>query len=71
MMCRKYGKVFKARNRSTGAYVAIRKMRLSGNYDRVHSNFELLKNNDCPVIGKCLGVISNGDELWVEIRVYS
>lgn len=66
---RKYGEVFKARNRKTGEYVAIRKMLGLENAERVQCNYELLKDLDCPCIGKCYGVIPNGKELWVVIKV--
>ena len=68
MRVRKYGEVFKARNRKTGAYVAIRKMRGLENAERVQCNYEILKKLDCPCIGKCYGVIPNGKELWVVIK---
>ena len=68
MRVRKYGEVFKARNRKTGEYVAIRKMRGLENAGIVRYNGELLKDLDCPWIAKCYGVIPNGKELWVEIK---
>ena len=66
---RKYGTVFKARNRSTGAYVAIRKTQLVKNDDSVQRNVGLLRKNDCPHIAKCFGVIAEEDTLWVGIWV--
>ena len=66
---REYGEVFKARNRKTVEYVAIRKMRGLENAGIVEYNGKLLKDLDCPCIGKCYGVIHNGKELWVVIKV--
>lgn len=65
---RKYGEVFKARNKKTGEYVAIRKIRGLENAGIVEYNGKLLKKLDCPCIGKCYGVIPNGKELWVVIK---
>ena len=69
MRVRKYGEVFKARNRKTGEYVAIRKMQELENAERVQCNYEILKDLDCSCIEKCYGVIHNGKELWVVIKV--
>ena len=66
---RKYGGMFKARNRKTGEYVAIRMMVGVENAGIVRYNGELLKDLDCPCIAKCYGVIPNGKELWVVIKV--
>ena len=60
--------MFKARNRKTGEYVAIRKMRGGENAERVQRNYEILKDLDCPCIAKCYGLIPNGKELWVVIK---
>ena len=54
---RKYGEVFKARNKKAGAYVAIRKMRGLENAERVQCNYEILKDLDCPCIEKCYGMM--------------
>ena len=62
---RGFGAVFKALDKKSNVYVAIKKSRLISKDTSLLSESELLMKCNSPFIVRYNGVILNGDELWV------
>ena len=65
MRGRGFGEVYKAFDKGSGVYVAVKKTRLQKSDDELRSKSELLMSCSSPFIVRYNGVIRNGNELWV------
>ena len=63
---RGFGEVYKAFDKGSGVYVAIKKTRLLKSDEELRSESELLMKCNSPFIVRYNGVIRNGNELWVK-----
>lgn len=67
-MDRGFGTVYKAFDRSSGVYVAIKIVRSSVNEMNLLSEIEMLMKCNSPFIVRYNGMIRNETELWVWIK---
>ena len=65
MSNRGYGEVYKAFDKGSGVYVAVKKTRLLLDDAIIRRESEMLTNCFSPFIVRYNGVIRNGNELWV------
>ena len=65
MRCRGFGEVYKAFDKGSGVYVAIKKTRLLESDEKLRSESELLMSCSSPFIVRYNGAIRNENELWV------
>ena len=65
MSNRGYGEVYKAFDKGSGVYVAVKKTRLLESDEELRSESELLMSCSSPFIVRYNGAIRNGNELWV------
>ena len=66
MSNRGYGEVYKAFDKGSGVYVAVKKTRLLLDDAVIRRESEMLTNCFSPFIVRYNGVIRNGNELWVK-----
>ena len=66
MRCRGFGEVYKAFDKGSGVYVAVKKTRLLKSDEELQSESELLMKCNSPFIVRYNGAIRNGDELWAQ-----
>ena len=66
MRGRGFGEVYKAFDKGSGVYVAVKKTRLQKSDAELRSKSELLMSCNSPFIVRYNGVIRNGNELWVK-----
>ena len=62
---RGFGEVYKALDKDSGTYVAIKEMRLTASDAKIQSESEMLMKCNSPFIVRYKGVIRNGNKLWV------
>lgn len=62
--CRGFGEVYKALDKRTGTYVAIKKTKLSTN-ETIQSKRALLMRCCSPFIVRYYGTVRKDNELWV------
>lgn len=67
-MDRGFGAVYKAFDKSSGVYVAIKIARLPANEMDLLSESEMLMKCNSPFIVRYIGVIRSATELWVWIN---
>ena len=67
-MDRGFGEVYKSFDKTSGVYVAIKKMRLQASDARLQSESEILMNCNSPFIVRYNGMIQNANELWVGMK---
>lgn len=67
-MDRGFGEVYKALEKRSGMYVAIKKIRLLGYSASLPPEQEILLKCNSPFIVRYIGVIPNENELWVRFR---
>ena len=65
MRGRGFGEVYKAFDKGSGVYVAVKKTRLLESDEDLRSESELLMSCNSPFIVRYNGVISDEKELWV------
>ena len=65
MRGRRFGEVYKARDKDTRMYVAVKITRLLKSDKELQSESELLMKCNSPFIVRYNGVISDEKELWV------
>ena len=65
MSSRGFGEVYKAFDKGSGVYVAVKITRLLKSDKELQSESELLMKCNSPFIVRYNGVIRNGNELWV------
>ena len=65
MRGRGFGEVYKAFDKGSGVYVAVKKTRLLKSDEELRSESELLMKCSSPFIVRYNGVVRNGNELWV------
>ena len=65
MSDRGFGEVYKAFDKGSGVYVAVKKTRLLQSDEELRSESELLMKCSSPFIVRYNGAIRNGNELWV------
>ena len=65
MRCRGFGEVYKAFDKGSGVYVAVKKTRLLESDADLRSESELLMKCSSPFIVRYNGAIRNENELWV------
>ena len=65
MRGRGFGEVYKAFDKGSGVYVAVKKTRLLLDDAVIRRESEMLTNCFSPFIVRYNGVIRNGNELWV------
>ena len=65
MRGRGFGEVYKAFDKGSGVYVAVKKMRLLESDEDLRSESELLMKCISPFIVRYNGAIRNENELWV------
>ena len=65
MSSRGYGEVYKAFDKGSGVYVAVKKTRLLLDDAVIRRESEMLTRCFSPFIVRYNGVIRNGNELWV------
>ena len=66
MSNRGFGEVYKAFDKGSGVYVAIKKTRLLESDEDLRSESELLMKCSSPFIVRYNGAIRDGNELWVK-----
>ena len=66
MRGRGFGEVYKAFDKGSGVYVAVKKTRLLESDEELRSESEMLTNCFSPFIVRYNGAIQNGNELWVK-----
>ena len=66
MSSRGFGEVYKAFDKGSGVYVAVKKTRLLQSDEELKSESELLMKCSSPFIVRYNGAIRNENELWVE-----
>ncbi|KAM7455525.1 hypothetical protein BLSTO_03721 [Blastocystis sp. subtype 1] len=59
-----FGEVYKSFDKTSGVYVAIKKMRLLSNDAKLQSESEILMNCNSPFIVRYNGMIQSENELW-------
>ena len=60
--------MYKSFDKTSGVYVAIKKMRLLSNDAKLQSEREILMNCNSPFIVRYNGMIQSENELWVGIK---
>ena len=65
MRGRGFGEVYKAFDKGSGVYVAVKKTRLLESDEKLRSESELLMSCSSPFIVRYSGAIRNENELWV------
>ena len=65
MSDRGYGEVYKAFDKGSGVYVAVKKTRLLLDDAIIRRDGEILISCNSPFIVRYNGLISNGNDLWV------
>ena len=65
MRCRGFGEVYKAFDKGSGVYVAVKKARLLLDDAVIRRESEMLTNCFSPFIVRYKGVVHNENELWV------
>lgn len=60
--------MYKALEKDSGMYVAIKQMRVMASDTSVQSESTMLMKCNSPFIVRYKGVIQNGKELWVKYR---
>ena len=65
MRGRGFGEVYKAFDKGSGVYVAVKKTRLLQSDEELKSESELLMKCSSPFIVRYNGAIHNENELWV------
>ena len=63
---RGFGEVYKAFDKGSGVYVAVKKTRLQKSDEELQSESKLLMSCNSPFIVRYNGAIRNGNELWVK-----
>ena len=66
MSSRGFGEGYKAIDKGSGVYVAVKKTRLLESDEELRSESELLMSCNSPFIVRYNGTIRNGNELWVK-----
>ena len=66
MSGRGFGEVYKAFDKGSGVYVAVKKTRLLESDADLRSESELLMKCSSPFIVRYNGAIRNGNDLWVK-----
>ena len=67
MRGRGFGEVYKAFDKGSGVYVAVKKTRLLESDEKLRSESELLMSCNSPFIVRYNGAIRKQNELWVMI----
>ena len=62
---RGFGEVYKALDKGSGMYVAVKKAKLFANEKELLSESKLLMKCNSPFIVRYKGVVHNENELWV------
>ena len=60
--------MYKSFDKTSGVYVAIKKMRLQASDARLQSESEILMNCNSPFIVRYNGMIQSANELWVGMK---
>ncbi|VDL57606.1 unnamed protein product [Hymenolepis diminuta] len=60
-----YGSVFKARHRSTGTIVAVKKVPVDSDLSEIVKEISIMQQCDSPFIVKCFGSLFDNQDLWI------
>ena len=68
---RRFGEVYKALDKETRMYVAVKKAELPASEKELHFESEMLMKCNSPFIVRYNGMIRNATELWVWITKWA